>query len=66
MSNLIIVKCPTCQTDVVFAHISPFRPFCSKRCQLIDLGEWADEKKSIPGSPVLDEGEFWEKDLDNQ
>ena len=25
-----------------------FRPFCSKRCQLIDLGEWAAEEKAIP------------------
>ncbi|MDU5697815.1 MAG: DNA gyrase inhibitor YacG, partial [Haemophilus parainfluenzae] len=24
------------------------RPFCSKRCQLIDLGEWAAEEKAIP------------------
>ena len=23
-------------------------PFCSKRCQLIDLGEWAAEEKAIP------------------
>ena len=27
---------------------SQFRPFCSKRCQLIDLGEWAAEEKAIP------------------
>ena len=27
---------------------STFRPFCSKRCQLIDLGEWAAEEKAIP------------------
>jgi endogenous inhibitor of DNA gyrase (YacG/DUF329 family) len=25
-----------------------FRPFCSERCKLIDLGAWADEKHSIP------------------
>ncbi len=24
------------------------KPFCSERCKLIDLGEWADEKRSIP------------------
>ena len=43
------VKCPTCQSEVEWGPQSPFRPFCSKRCQLIDLGEWADEEKRIPG-----------------
>jgi hypothetical protein len=36
-----------------------YRPFCSKRCKLIDFGEWATEKHSIPGDPVFpsdDEG----------
>ncbi|GJA09885.1 hypothetical protein KAM334_11960 [Aeromonas caviae] len=36
------VKCPTCQSEIEWGPQSPFRPFCSKRCQLIDLGEWAD------------------------
>ena len=43
-----IVKCPTCGTAVSWNEESPFRPFCSKRCQLIDLGEWANEEKRIP------------------
>ena len=43
------VKCPTCQSEIEWGPQSPFRPFCSKRCQLIDLGEWADEQKRIPG-----------------
>ena len=34
------VKCPTCKTELEWGPQSPFRPFCSKRCQLIDLGEW--------------------------
>ncbi|MGL5948080.1 MAG: DNA gyrase inhibitor YacG [Aeromonas sp.] len=53
MSNtqptLTTVPCPTCKTEVVWGAQSPFRPFCSKRCQLIDLGEWADEEKRIAG-----------------
>lgn len=44
------VSCPTCHTDVIWSPDSAYRPFCSKRCQLIDLGEWADEKKVIAGS----------------
>lgn len=33
---------------VTWSEKSPYRPFCSKRCQLIDLGEWANEEKAIP------------------
>ena len=42
------VKCPTCGKPVLWSEQSPFRPFCSKRCQLIDLGEWANEERRIP------------------
>ena len=44
----MIVNCPTCKKSVQWSSHSKFRPFCSKTCQLIDLGEWADEEKSIP------------------
>ncbi|WP_445396293.1 DNA gyrase inhibitor YacG [Zobellella sp. An-6] len=52
MSTIITVPCPTCGTAVEWGEQSPYRPFCSKRCQLIDLGEWADEEKRIPGDPA--------------
>ncbi|MGB5641016.1 MAG: DNA gyrase inhibitor YacG, partial [Sedimenticolaceae bacterium] len=29
-----------------------WRPFCSERCKLIDLGEWLAEEKRIPGERV--------------
>lgn len=45
-----IVNCPTCQKALVWSPENEFRPFCSKRCQLIDLGEWAMEKKFIAGA----------------
>ena len=44
-----IVKCPGCQAAVEWCKDSPFRPFCSKRCRLIDLGDWASEKHAIAG-----------------
>jgi endogenous inhibitor of DNA gyrase (YacG/DUF329 family) len=31
---------------------NPFRPFCSERCQLTDLGAWAGEKYRIPGATM--------------
>jgi len=30
---------------------APFRPFCCKRCKLIDLGRWFDGSYVISGSP---------------
>lgn len=54
MSDEILkVPCPTCQTEVVWSSENPFRPFCCKRCQLIDLGEWANEEKVIAGESVI-------------
>jgi len=43
------IKCPQCHTVVTWQD-NPHRPFCSERCQLIDLGQWADESYSIQGA----------------
>ncbi|MGH8181160.1 MAG: DNA gyrase inhibitor YacG [Steroidobacteraceae bacterium] len=48
------VKCPTCQREIDWSQ-SPFRPFCSERCRLIDLGAWLTEKHAIAGEPAADE-----------
>lgn len=45
------VKCPTCGKPVKWSEESPWRPFCSERCRLIDLGEWASESHRIEGEP---------------
>lgn len=47
-TEIFSVNCPQCQKTVEWSAKSEFRPFCSKRCQLIDLGEWAAEEKAIP------------------
>ena len=49
------VKCPTCASEVRWEPASTYRPFCSERCKLIDLGAWAAEEHVIAGDPVLDE-----------
>lgn len=54
---MIKVNCPHCHQEVIWAEESPFRPFCSKRCQLIDLGEWANEQHYIASSPEFEENE---------
>ena len=42
------VECPHCRKRVPYAG-NPFRPFCSERCRLIDLGAWIAEEYAIPG-----------------
>ncbi|MGR8979970.1 MAG: DNA gyrase inhibitor YacG [Gammaproteobacteria bacterium] len=46
------VKCPACRRSVPWTAENRFKPFCSERCKLIDLGEWAMEQKRIPGEPA--------------
>jgi uncharacterized protein len=41
------VTCPTCGKTVAWTPASHWRPFCSERCRLIDLGEWLDEGHRI-------------------
>ena len=44
------MKCPICKKEVALG--SPEMPFCSERCRLIDLGNWASGKYVIPGAPA--------------
>jgi uncharacterized protein len=51
-------SCPTCNRPVEWSERSPWRPFCSERCKLIDLGAWASEQRAIPSdAPAEDETE---------
>ncbi|MBD3646952.1 MAG: DNA gyrase inhibitor YacG [Pseudomonadales bacterium] len=50
-----IVQCPNCGTEVPWSTDNEYRPFCSKRCQLIDFGEWADGNRSIPSDADHDD-----------
>ncbi len=42
------VTCPNCKAKSPYSVDNPFRPFCSEKCSLIDLGEWATEGYRIP------------------
>jgi hypothetical protein len=52
-----IVVCPTCRRRLHWSASNPHRPFCSERCKLIDLGEWASERHRIAGDPAPQEDE---------
>lgn len=41
------VSCPRCAKPVPWGPESPFRPFCSERCKMIDLGAWASEEYRV-------------------
>jgi hypothetical protein len=43
-----IVKCPTCRREVEWSPASQYRPFCSDRCRLVDMGAWLSEQHRIP------------------
>ena len=45
------MKCPICKREVALK--SAEAPFCSERCRLTDLGNWAMEKYRIPGPPAM-------------
>lgn len=42
------VNCPVCGTPSPFDPGNAHRPFCSERCKLIDLGQWATESYRVP------------------
>jgi endogenous inhibitor of DNA gyrase (YacG/DUF329 family) len=55
-----IFKCPGCGKPISFKE-NPYRPFCSKKCKMMDLGAWFKEEYQI-SSPMESEDEL--KDLE--
>ncbi len=49
-----IVSCPHCGTGVVWDTANRWRPFCSERCKMVDLGAWASESYRIPVAETPD------------
>lgn len=45
------IRCPRCH-HWSSLHDNPFKPFCSERCKLIELGHWIEEKYRIPAETV--------------
>lgn len=50
------IPCPTCARPIEWSDAFPYRPFCSERCRLIDLGDWLMEKNVIPGEAAPESG----------
>jgi len=56
------VSCPHCGAQVRWLAQNRYRPFCSERCKLIDLGDWAMEKYRVPVEENKDVPEAKEPD----
>jgi endogenous inhibitor of DNA gyrase (YacG/DUF329 family) len=56
------VRCPICKREV--PSNDPNMPFCSDRCRLIDLGNWASDKYTIPAKEPTDFTELEEPEFD--
>lgn len=50
-----LVTCPTCGARTAYDPTNPYRPFCSQRCKMIDLGQWASENYRIPETQPKEE-----------
>jgi endogenous inhibitor of DNA gyrase (YacG/DUF329 family) len=46
------MKCPLCRQPTSWDG-NLWRPFCSERCQLTDLGTWAAEEYRVPGPSLM-------------
>jgi uncharacterized protein len=45
------MTCPTCKQATTWEG-NRWRPFCSERCQIMDLGAWAAERYRVPGASL--------------
>ncbi len=55
-----LVTCPHCKKQSEYSINNAFRPFCSERCKMIDLGDWANENYKIPVNTSHEEPDDFE------
>lgn len=46
------ITCPVCKKFTTWEE-NPYRPFCSERCRLVDLGKWVEGEYRVEGDEVL-------------
>jgi uncharacterized protein len=47
-------RCPQCDQFLADDVDGRWRPFCSERCKLMDLGQWFAGRYAIPAEPDPD------------
>ena len=55
---MAIRPCPICRTPTEWEG-NPWKPFCSERCKIRDLGAWSSEGYRVESKPEAEEGEGW-------
>ena len=58
MSKPHAVGCPNCGATVEWTPAERWRPFCSERCKVIDLGGWASEAYRVPLAEAPEPGDI--------
>ena len=51
----LLVVCPSCGAEMLWDARNKYRPFCSERCKLVDLGQWAAESYRVKGEKITEE-----------
>jgi uncharacterized protein len=51
------MNCPLCRQLSTWVG-NPWRPFCSERCQVTDLGAWVMERYRLPGLTLTADTSF--------
>lgn len=60
-----VVQCPTCGEPNLFAPSNHFRPFCSDRCKMIDLGAWGNEAFRVPAQTPPQDAQYGDPRLED-
>lgn len=60
MTKAKTIECPQCGGPARIDRDNSYRPFCSRRCKLIDLGDWLDESNRIPDPSGSAPGAQWD------
>jgi endogenous inhibitor of DNA gyrase (YacG/DUF329 family) len=50
-----LVACPNCGAELLWDSRNKHRPFCSERCKMMDLGQWAAERYRVAGEKLSDD-----------
>lgn len=57
MSKELKVKCPECSKEFNY-YSSEYRPFCSEKCKMVDLGMWLTENYTVASTEPLSESDI--------
>lgn len=59
------IKCAYCGKETTWEN-NEFRPFCSERCRMIDLGAWIDEDYKVPDEEMPDDEKLIHLQIDEE